>query len=232
VGAGGVPVETIRHVVEAAQLPPGEVYLLLGDNTLDEQYQAVTVARALMPNGSSPWGLSQHMSEPWDCGVIVGERWTQRQGRFPAYFAYLLGHEFGHTATILTDVDVAVFENLVLAAIREATDQQIQRYDDLPYEVRYDQFGLAVVEAVYGREQFDKELETIIEHGLTEDVPRARKVLGLEPRLDVDGVLKELAEFTRPYRSQLLKIWARERAQGNLVMADRLDDLEGLWPRT
>ena len=228
-GDGGVEPSLLSEILEAACLPPGHVGLLVGDASLSGEFQAVTVARALIPRNAGVYGLVEHRKIDWECGIIVGPTWAARQQAFPAYFAYLLGHEAGHATTVLTDLQMVIFENLVLDGIKQASQGSVTRYDQLPYEVRYDQFGIAVAESVYPRTQLDDELRTIVKDGLTDDESRLGKVLELPARHDLDGLREELAKFCLPYRQKLVHQWETRRAAGGLKVAAGVTDLNSLW---
>lgn len=226
---GGVEPSLLDEILEAASLPPGHVGLLVGDASLSDEFQAVTVPRALVSRNASVYGLDGYREIDWDCGIIVGPTWARRSQAFPAYFAYLLGHEAGHATTVLTDLRMTIFESLVLDNIKQASQGSVSPYDQLPYEVRYDQFGIAVAESVYSRTQLEDELRVIMRDGLTDDEPRLRKVLGLPARQDLNGLREELAEYCVPYRQRLVHLWETRRAAGELKVADQVTDLNVLW---
>ena len=110
----GVGAETMEAIISEAKLPHGSIFLFLGDSLLEQEFQAVTIARAHIRFANSICGLADHVQEPWECGVLVGERWTRRQSDFPAYFAYLVAHEFGHATTVLSDIELTCFEIVLL----------------------------------------------------------------------------------------------------------------------
>ena len=98
-----VPLEALDSIGEAAQLPAGYIALVVGDPTLSGDLQALSIPRAFSSTIGT-CGLDEYDLPRWDCGVIVGTKWSGRQGQFPAYFAYLLGHEYGHAHTVLTNL--------------------------------------------------------------------------------------------------------------------------------
>lgn len=224
-------VSALSDIVAEADLPAGEIRLIVGDPLLSDEYQAVTMARAFIRHAGNLWGLEQFLSEPWDCGVVIGRNWAARQAEFPAYFAYLLGHELGHATTVLTDLVLTIYQDIVRRCISKASSDRRWRWDDMPYETTYDQFGMAVAEIVCGRACLEDDFGRILSGGLSQDEPRLRKALDLPPCKDLRGLWADLASFALPYRHQLLDIWQQEREFGRLRIADGLPDLNVLWRR-
>lgn len=222
----GVGTDPVDAIVTEAKLPPGSILVVLGDSLLDPRFQGMTIARAHIRFDASIYGLEDWLQEPWDCGVSIGPHWAERQGAFPAYFAYLLAHELGHATTVLSDLELICFEELIVRYIHVV---EKERWDDLPHEVRYDQFGMAVAEAIYGRAEVESEFASIIEKGVTNDVPRIEKALSLEPRHSLDGLRQDLASFCQPYREALLEIWREQRAGPTPGLAGQVPHLESLW---
>lgn len=224
----GVATEALEDIAETADLPPGDIFLIVGDPLLADDLQAFAIPRAFVEFLGDIAGLENHLDAHWDCGVIVGSRWASQQPAYPAYFAYLLGHEFGHATTMIRNLPLAVYEALLIADLPQASGKK-WRWDETPHEVRYDQFGLAVSEAVYGREALLEEIEGLIEIGREGDLKRLKQLLTLEPRADLGGLRKELAEFLLPYKDELLTKWAGDLERGHIGMLRFLRDPSALW---
>lgn len=223
----GVGTDTVDAIVADAKLPPGSILLILGDSLLETEYQGVTIAHAHVRFADGVYGLDNYLQRPWDCGIVIGARWTERQGEFPAYFAYLLAHELGHATTVLSDLELTCFEDLIVRSIGRVAPG-VWRWDEMPHEIRYDQFGMAVAKAVYGRAKVEAEFASIIEKGLSNDM-RLKKALSMKPRHDLDTLREDMASFCQPYREQLLEIWRREKAGPTPGVAGQVPDLESLW---
>lgn len=200
---GTVAVSALERIAESAELPPGKIRLIVGDPLLDEQYQACTIARDLVRWAGSVWGLDDHLGQDWECGVVIGRKWAALQGDFPAYFAYLLAHEFGHATTVLTRLWLAVYEDMILRYMPKIFRDRRWRWDEFPHEIRYDRFGAAVAERVYGRHVLEQDFARVSEQGLTDDEARLKRVLDSEPSMDLAPLADELADFSEPYREQL-----------------------------
>jgi len=228
INRAGVDSNTLSSIVVEADLPAGKVWLIVGDRLLGGAYQGVTVARAFVSPAQNLWGLEQYLDQDWDCGVVIGEKWAVKQREFPAYFAYLLGHELGHAKTILTNPQLAIYEDLVLQYIARAA-QHGWRWDEMPHEIRYDQFGLAIAERLYGRSTIEQEFHRIRDEGLTDDELRLDKALTLRPTTDLRGLGGELASFSLPYRDRLLELWKEAADLGHGGAAAQLSDLAALW---
>lgn len=155
--------------------------------------------------------------------------WAIRQPEFPAYFAYLLGHEFGHATTVLT-LWLAAYEALIFD-VPALSGRDDWRWDEMPHEIRYDQFGLAVAEEVYGLEQLQNEIDRLLKDGSERDDRRLRGLLALTPRLDLSGLDADIAEFALPYRERLLTKWRKDANRGAPGMGRHLADLDYLWSK-
>jgi len=228
-GDGGVDLVALQDICEQADLPPGDICLIVGDPLLESRFQAVTVSRSFAPSADNLCGLEEHLDKPWDAGISVGVTWARRQPEFPAYFAYLLGHELGHATTILSRPRLAVFEDLVTRYLCLASESKDWTAHQLPHEARYDQFGLAVAEHIFGWPRVAADIQNIIAQNLSEDVPRLLWLLEAQRTRDFTGLDKELAAFAEPYRDSFLQIWLGARQTGQLRIADGVEDLGELW---
>lgn len=224
-----VDATAIATICETTRLPQGEILLIVGDRHLASDFQAITIPRYDAEHAANLYGLQDCLDRHWDCGVSIGAVWSEQQSRFPAYFAYLLGHEFGHATTVLTDVGIAIFEELVLKSMPRVVPDRKWRWDEMPHEVCYDQFGLSIAETIHGRDQIEREFERIIADELPADALRLRKVLQLQPANNVSNVRSALAEFAAPYKDDLMRLWEAERSSGRLRMARDIPDLGMLW---
>ena len=101
---------------------------------------------------------------------------------------------------------------------------------EMPHEVRYDQFGLAIACHLYGREALDAEVHALLESGLGGSETRLKKMLQLEPRLDLGGVGEEIADFALPYKNVFLEKWTNDRRRGLIGLIQFLPEPELLWP--
>ena len=219
----------IEDIVDAADLPSGRIGLIVGDKTIEPEYQGLSIPRRFASGLGNLYGLEEFLDEPWDCGVLIALRWAARQAEFPAYFAYVLGHELGHATTALTNLSHVAFEELILRFVPRIVNDREWRWDDMPHEVRYDQFGMAIAEELFGPAHVETEFSRLIEARLSEDEERLHGVLTLPPRKDLDGIVEELAEFSLPHREVLLRMWTAERRNGRLKYADGIADLSALW---
>jgi hypothetical protein len=224
-----VSVQAIEAVCMAADLPVGKVQLLMGSSRLVGDYQAATYTRRLISGKVNLSGLEDYLKVDWDCAVVVGELWAKSQPEYPCYFSYLLGHEFGHASTALTEVGLTVYEILLQDFAKTATKGAVTRWDQMPHEAIYDQFGIAIAESIHGREAIEEEFGRIAAAGLSNDVPRIEKVLTLTPSKDLSNLREELASFSLPYKDDYIKLWEDARRQGRLPVASGLMDLGALW---
>lgn len=228
---GRVDQNAIGMVAELARLPAGRICLIIGDDLLADEYQGCTIPRRSVPWLGNVFGLSNHLQEDWECGVVIGQKWAALQPTFPAYFAYLLGHEFGHAATVLSRLWLAAYEDMLFRYIPRIVTDREWRWNDFPHEVRYDRFGIAIAEASYGRDTVEREFEQIRRDGLTDDAERLLGALNLEPTTDLETLPEELARFSRPHRDALIELWRSDLERGILGIGQDLKRLDYLWTR-
>ncbi len=217
----------VRRIVALVDLPPGRLLVCLGDESLDPAYQAVTVAHAHIRYLANIDGLDHFLDVAWDCGILIGSPACKLQSRFPAYFAYVLAHELGHAATVLTDPSITAYEHLITTGMARLSPGL--RWHELPHEARYDQLGLAVAELAYGRARVEADFNAIIDGGLVNDSARLRKLLTAQPKRSLIGLEEDLASFTRPYRQELLAIWRAEQSSLSPGFTREIGNLESLW---
>lgn len=226
-------VDALQDVLEAAQLPPGDVLLVVGDRQLDKSFQGMTIARKLIGDAATIYGLEDHLFRAWDCGIVIGPKWAENQSQYPVYFAYILGHELGHAVTVLSNLTVAIYEELIVRHAPRVSGRTGWLWHEFPHELRYDQFGLAIARKVYGNERVKTELREMLNRGLCDDPVRIRKALAFPDRGHLRGLQEELAEFTLPFKHDLIKAWNDERERTKHGTAALLRDPEWLWrPRT
>jgi hypothetical protein len=224
-----IPNSAIEDIVAEATLPAGDALLLISDPLLSVNLQAIAIPRRHIRDAANIYGLKNHFDLQWECGVIVGEKWASAQPEYPAYFAYLLGHELGHATTMLRDPVLASFEELVTTFIRFVSDGAVQQWHDLPHERRYDQFGVAIATSLFGHERFVEEIASILAKGLSEGRERLEHSLDLRPQKELAGLRGELAAFTLPYRDKLLPIWEGAKQLGRMSALDSIADPASLW---
>jgi hypothetical protein len=226
--------DDLDEIVSAAQLPAeGTIIVILGDTELADTFQAITIAREHVRSAANLYGLDQCLNQPWDCGVSIHPDWARRHSEFPAYLAFLIGHELGHATTILSDLELASFEELIVASRGLIAAARNRRWGDFPHERRYDQFGVAVAEVVHGLPKLHSDVNAILRQGLADDRPRFERILTMEPRRELNGLREELASFCLHDRGRLVEEWARMKASRTPGVTRHISRLENLWePRT
>lgn len=224
-----VDLETLQDILEAARLADGRILLILGDPLLTEAFQGMTFARALIWDAATIYGLHDHLDEEWDCGICIGQKWALQHAEYPVYFAFLLGHELGHASTILTNLTLAAYEELVVGAIKQVSGRGDLLWTEFPHESRYDQFGLSIARTVYGEARVRTDLENMLSEGVCDDADRVRRALELPYRNDLRGIGQELAAFALPYKDDLISIWDEQRRRNRHGVAALLREFDWLW---
>jgi hypothetical protein len=224
----GVPPKDLDEIVGAANLPSGTVCLIVGDPDLGDAHQGLCVPRRYVQVLGNIGGLEHHLEDAWDCGVLIHPKWAVRQASYPAYFAYLLGHELGHAKTALSDPGLVVMEALIFD-VPAVSGRDGWHQADLPHERRYDQFGLAVADQTHGLAALHQEVQSLLASGIEQDEERLKRMLTLEPRLGLDGLWEELAEFSLPCKQALVDKWTAAMSSMSPGFTRFLADPHALW---
>ena len=151
-----IEVAYLEDLLAYASLPDGSILLVLHDNSLPEKNQGVCVASQLFHLASEYKDIcSCPNSAKWDCCVAINRKWCLSRDNFPAYFTYLLGHEFGHVNICLSSITLHIHCCLIHDWIRPASNSVIQYAHELPNEQLFDQFGKYLSFKIHGDKKFD-----------------------------------------------------------------------------
>ncbi len=153
--------------------------------------------------------------ENWDCGIAISKKACNLKEQYPAYFTYLLGHEFGHAYICLKNIKNHVFSILIQDFIQEASNNIIINNHELPHEKLCDQFGIYIAEKIFSREILNNEITKLLEIPERKDRERLKHLLKLSSCNNLNDVSESLAFFSKPYKDKLFKLWENEAQKYN-----------------
>lgn len=159
----------------------------------------------------------EYLNEKWDAGVIIYPKACKYYADFPAFFTYLLGHEFGHAYICLTDEHLHLVYCLIQDFINRASNGLVTRWDQLPHEILFDQYGLYIAELMYSREEINRQIEMIIKTGDCGDKERLNKLLSLSPICDFSKLWNDLIKFCLPFKESLIRLWKEDAEETTLA---------------
>lgn len=221
--------EYFEDILTYAKLPDGEICLILSDNSLPENNQGVCVSSqlirfAFLYNDLCSCGLS------WDCCVAISNKWCDLRNEFPAYFTYLIGHEFGHATVCLSDITLHIHCCIVHDFIKPASNGIIEFSHELPHEQLFDQFGKYLAAQLYGAEKLHNEIEEINSDDSLAERNHLDLIKNLSESHNYSDLRKNLIDFSIPYRDELIKYWKRDVAQnGKNSLASYISDFGELF---
>ena len=112
---------------------------------LPNNKQAVFVHKDLIsydPNSHEYTRIGYQNSDyKWDCFIAISGKWCDRRDKYPACFAYLIGHELGHAKVCLSDRCLHIHCCLIQSNIKRASFGKIKYCHELPHEKLFDKFG-------------------------------------------------------------------------------------------
>ncbi len=227
-----IEIKFLEKLCSYANLPKGSILLVLHDNSLHgKNKQGVCVASQLSYFASEYTEIcSCPNSAKWDCCVAIDRKWCLSRDKFPAYFTYLLGHEFGHAYICLSDITLHIHCCLIHDWIRPASKSTIQYAHELPDEQLFDQFGKYLSFKIHGDEKLDYEINVLKE--AAEDIEKQHLgiIQKLPPIQKFDGLRKSIVEFSRPYKNELVRYWKKDfEENGSNSLASLISDYDKLF---
>jgi hypothetical protein len=227
----GIELEQIDALMEEANLPDGKIVLVFNDAALPNELQGGCTPKILLQFCPS-YRLICGRNAPrnWDVCIAFSKKACLRYTQFPAYFAYLLGHELGHARLCLIDPALHIHYCLIQEHICAASKGQISQWHELPHEYRLDQFGIYLSERLWPRTRLNREMETLMAQPDCPDGERLKVMLSLAPRADLDNIRAEWVEFSRPYKRDLIASWKKDRRKrGDNSLASLIGNYEELF---
>lgn len=220
-----------ERIEDLANLPKGGVLLVLNDGPLVNDRYGQCIPRSFLHyTPHSRYVFDQYTNISWDCGIAISQEICLMKNDYPAFFAYLLGHELGHASIVLSDLTLHIHSWLIEYFIREASDNVISKWHELPHERLFDQFGIYIAENLFSREKLRRELTQRLTMPDCCDQARLRLMLTLQGTNDLSILREELIDFSKPYKTKLIKLWKGHVAkEGEKSIACQIEDYESLF---
>ena len=214
-----------------AKLPNGSILLVLHDNTLPDNLQGICVASQLINFASEYTGIcSCPNSARWDCCVVINRKWCISRDEFPAYFTYLLGHEFGHAYICLLDISLHIHSCLIHDWIKPASKSVIQYEHELPCEQLFDQFGKYLSFKLHGDKKLEREINSLKERVNNIEKSRLEMIQTLAPRSELNGLRKSIVDFSKAYKNELIQYWKDDyEKRGSDSLTSLISDYDELF---
>ena len=224
--ASSIPNGDLRGIAETAGWEDSAALLfLVGPTVLDPEYQALTVYHG--DRDFLRFRQLDQVTERWDCAILIGASGASMHAENRPLFTWLLGHEMGHARVALSDPEAHRLFVLVQEHIKTASAGAVSRWDQLPYESRFDQFGKWVAETLHGEEAFLAALDAQITQGGPPDPERLQRVRARKARSDLDRIFMETKVFVAPYsralKAGIVASAATERSGYSRARADDVD---------
>ena len=207
-----------------------KIILRLLDGYLPYNADAIILARSLREYAKNFRVFDNYLEINWDFGIAISKKYCLIYKAYPAYFAYLLGHELGHANICADDISLHVFYCLIQEHIKTASNGEVSSWHVLPHEVKFDQFGLYIAEALFGREKIDNEIKSLLDDESRDDSEILSLMLMLKGTTDLSNLRDELVAFAKPYRTELIESWEKSiDVYGKESLASYFDDLNALF---
>jgi hypothetical protein len=221
----------IEEFCSFANLPKGKIFLVLHGNSLPESNQGVCVSSQLIKFAPELLGICPCSNlTTWDCCIAIAKKWCICRDVFPAYFTYLLGHEFGHAYVCLSDIALHIHCCLIRDWIRPASKNVIQLPHSLPNEQLFDRFGKYLSFKMHGDEKLDLEINALKETAGDIEKQHLEMIQELSPSGKFDGLRNSIIEYSRPYRDELIRCWKKDfEENGSNSLASLISDYDELF---
>ena len=220
----------VSKIIGQAGLNKERILLRLLDGYLPDNAAGNTLPRPVLRYAQDFHIFDSFLDLDWEIGIVISKKYCLSSNSFPAYFSYLLGHEFGHATVCMNDLDLHVFYCLIQKHIKLASEGNVSAWHELPHEIIFDQYGLYIAEMLFGRERIDFEIMLLLDDHSREDLARIKLMSNMHGSKDLGGLRKDLIEFTKPYQDKLIESWEESiRVLGNGSLASYFDNLKQLF---
>jgi hypothetical protein len=228
----------IRNIVREADFPTERLLLSLlpcYKELMDDEgrrYQGIFFLKSLYPCDNWIDINSNYLIKEWEYGISITGHICNQQKQFPAYFAYVLGHELGHAHICDDDRNLHIHSCLISLHIAEASKCKIPENHELPHEKRCDQFGIYIAEQIYSRKKLNDEIGTLMAKRECNDHERLGCMLSLQGTTDLKNIKNELVDLSIPFKTELIKLLEKDKQKstsGCPLLAKEIPDFEILF---
>lgn len=222
-------------IARYSKLPACHMHIFLLNKSLPKDKQAVFVPKDLIkfdPNSDEYASIGYQAQEDynWDCYIAISKEWCDKRERFPAYFAYLIGHELGHANIYFKDRKLYIHCQLIESKIEKASGGNINCHYQCPHEILFDRFGKYFSNKLYNENKLFDEIKEIQSTTNRDERIRLELIQNLEPIDNFESLRENLVDFASPYKHELIKLWKESvEKYGSNSLANQIIDLEGLF---
>jgi hypothetical protein len=219
----------IDRIASECELPSGGIVLFFSNNALPDNLQGCCVPRQLIHLQPDFKFLCNDSFGQWDCCVAISQKQCREAKLYPAYFTYLIGHEFGHVKLCMLDISLHIHSCLIREFIKCASNGVISMEHQIPHEKRCDQIGVFSSINIHSREKLSSEIECKLKNTCLDEA-RLKFLLKLMPRNDLDGLRDESIAVSMPYKDKLIELWKKHHNEyGRNSLASYINDYEILF---
>lgn len=221
----------IERVMEEANLPSGNLIIVLHDRKLVENSYGQCIPRRTLPYApASSKVFSPYIEEDWECGIALSNEACDHYKNFPAFFTYLLGHELGHAYICLLDINLHIFCCLIKDFYNDVAGKTITQCYEFPHEKCFDQFGIHIAARLYSHKKLLNEIRELLKDPNREDHNWLETMLTLPDEKRLDDLKQIMINFVKPYKNKLIEEWQKDvEERGKRALASEIDNYEALF---
>ena len=190
----------LKKIIEVANLPTSQILLVFNNCPLFNHNLGIAVPRNLYFSIRDRGFFFEYKDRDWDCAIAFSEKACNKFEHYPAYFVYLMGHEFGHAHICLKDEALHIHYCLIQEFIQDASNDIIRECYKLPHEILFDRFGIYIAEQIYSREKLNIEIEEMLKDPECKDHDRLNQMLKMKSTNDLSHLRNDLISFSIPYK--------------------------------
>ena len=220
----------LNRIFKLADLPKDRLLLIFHNGPLFSSNLGITVPRKVYFEINDSGFFLKYKDKEWDCGIAFSSKACQLFNQFPAYFVYLIGHEFGHAHICLQDEALHVHLCLIQDFIKEASNERISSWHELPHEILFDKYGIFIAGNFYSRDQLNLDIEEMLKEQDCKDRLRLEQMLEQKSTNDLSGLRESLVKFSLPYKNELIELWKEDHnKKGSKSLASFINDYDQLF---
>lgn len=213
----------IISIIKEGFLTEGKIVLVFSEQDMENLGECIP--KDLLKYANRKPFFREFLNENWDVGIILYPKACKYYKDYPAFFTYLLGHEFGHAYVCLTDKRLHLFYCLIQEFINKASNGSVKRWDQLPHEILFDQYGLYIAELIYSREEINRQFEMILKNDACGDRERLTKLLHLPSSSDFTNLWRDLIKFSLPFKENLIGLWKEDLKEATFAKEPAITQL-------
>ena len=142
--------------------------------------QGVCIPKELEEDNKNRFGLLfKEIKYSWDVFNAFSKKSSLLYEKYPAYFSFLIGHELGHTKICLLSIALHIHCLLIQYYIEKASNNEISKCHQLPFERSCDQFGIYIAEKLFTRSKINNEIHMLLDNKECKNPKRMEILLSL-----------------------------------------------------